>query len=400
MANEFKIKKGLIINGSGSTGDETVLDIQGTQGQLFSVTDSLSGSLFAVSDISGIPILEVFSDDTVKLGTFGSEAVNVVGSELKLPSVVNAGVDTDKFLVLDSSNNVDFRTGAEVLSDIGGGGGGSSPWVADTNGITYTAGNVGIGGASVNNTELKITGNGWFTTGIRIDSDLRTTGTITLSNGVGTSGQVLASTVTGTEWITPSGGGGGGAPVLLTVSILNGVAVTNNQTMTAVNCIGAQDLTSGPAWTSSSSAITIPETGYYEISFAITTTSTGARATDIFGLTVNGTVQDEESNSAYIRNTSGINEGACILTVTKYLIEDDTLGVASRREGTVTTSGSTVSSKSGLSIRRLGEPSTTTGVVSSAESSEATRNIIIGTSATPPTVSTVAINTIYFQREA
>lgn len=126
MANEFKIKKGLIINGSGSTGDETVLDIQGTQGQLFSVTDSLSGSLFAVSDISGIPILEVFSDDTVKLGTFGSEAVNVVGSELKLPSVVNAGVDTDKFLVLDSSNNVDFRTGAEVLSDIGGGGGGSS----------------------------------------------------------------------------------------------------------------------------------------------------------------------------------------------------------------------------------------------------------------------------------
>lgn len=122
MANEFKIKKGLIINGSGSTGDETVLDIQGTQGQLFSVTDSLSGSLFAVSDISGIPILEVFSDDTVKLGTFGSEAVNVVGSELKLPSVVNAGVDTDKFLVLDSSNNVDFRTGAEVLSDIGGGG--------------------------------------------------------------------------------------------------------------------------------------------------------------------------------------------------------------------------------------------------------------------------------------
>ena len=55
MANEFKVKHGLIVNGSGST----VLDVQGSQGQLFSITDSLSGSLFSVGDISGIPILEV-----------------------------------------------------------------------------------------------------------------------------------------------------------------------------------------------------------------------------------------------------------------------------------------------------------------------------------------------------
>lgn len=41
-------------------------------------------------------------------------------NSLNLSSVVNAGTDTDKFLVLDSSGNVDFRTGANVLSDIGG----------------------------------------------------------------------------------------------------------------------------------------------------------------------------------------------------------------------------------------------------------------------------------------
>jgi hypothetical protein len=57
----------------------TVFDIQGSQGQLFSVTDSLSGSLFSVNDISGIPILEVFSDDTVKIGTFNNEAIIVDG---------------------------------------------------------------------------------------------------------------------------------------------------------------------------------------------------------------------------------------------------------------------------------------------------------------------------------
>ena len=76
MANEFKVKHGLIVNGSGST----VLDVQGSQGQLFSITDSLSGSLFSVGDISGIPILEVFSDDTVKVGSYGSEAIIVSGS--------------------------------------------------------------------------------------------------------------------------------------------------------------------------------------------------------------------------------------------------------------------------------------------------------------------------------
>lgn len=77
MANEFKIKNSLIINSSGSV---NALDIQGSQGQLFSVTDSLSGSLFSVSDISGLPIIEVLSDDTVKMGTFANEALIVTGS--------------------------------------------------------------------------------------------------------------------------------------------------------------------------------------------------------------------------------------------------------------------------------------------------------------------------------
>src|SRR6056300_1352178 len=84
MANEFKVKKGLIVNGSGST----VLDIQGSQGQLFSVTDALTGTLFSVTDISGIPILSVDSDDTVTMGTFGENTLVVSGSR------VGIGTDT------------------------------------------------------------------------------------------------------------------------------------------------------------------------------------------------------------------------------------------------------------------------------------------------------------------
>ena len=72
MANEFKVRKGLIVQGSGSN----IFDVQGSQGQLFSVTDSLSGSLFSVNDISGIPIMEVFSDNTIKMGTFNPNTKN------------------------------------------------------------------------------------------------------------------------------------------------------------------------------------------------------------------------------------------------------------------------------------------------------------------------------------
>jgi hypothetical protein len=51
----------------GSTSGSTVFDVQGTQGQLFSITDDLSGDLFEVSDISGIPILTVNASGTVTI---------------------------------------------------------------------------------------------------------------------------------------------------------------------------------------------------------------------------------------------------------------------------------------------------------------------------------------------
>jgi hypothetical protein len=57
----------LTVFGSGSA--LPVFAVQGSQGQLFTVTDSLSGSLFSVNDISG-SILEVFSDSTTLIGNY------------------------------------------------------------------------------------------------------------------------------------------------------------------------------------------------------------------------------------------------------------------------------------------------------------------------------------------
>jgi hypothetical protein len=91
MANEFKVKKGLIVDGT-----NTVLDIQGTQGQLFSVTDSLTGDLFSVSDISGIPILNVNS----------SGAVTIDGSlNLGDSDTINIGASNDLQIYHDGSHS-------------------------------------------------------------------------------------------------------------------------------------------------------------------------------------------------------------------------------------------------------------------------------------------------------
>jgi hypothetical protein len=87
MANEFKVKKGLIINGSGGT----ILDVQGDNGQLFSITDSLVGELFSVSDISGIPIISVDSDNIVTMGQFGSNALVVNGDSVAIGTGDPAG---------------------------------------------------------------------------------------------------------------------------------------------------------------------------------------------------------------------------------------------------------------------------------------------------------------------
>ena len=73
MANEFKIRKGLIVEGASGG---TVVNVLGSQGQLLSVTDNLSGSIFAVSDISGVPIFNVNSSG---LSTFDG-SLNVTNS--------------------------------------------------------------------------------------------------------------------------------------------------------------------------------------------------------------------------------------------------------------------------------------------------------------------------------
>jgi hypothetical protein len=80
--------------GPGATG-ATVLNVEGTQGVLFKVIDGLTGSLMSVNNISGLPVLEVFSDNRVVMGTFGDPAMIVSGSNVLIGGPTGAtGVST------------------------------------------------------------------------------------------------------------------------------------------------------------------------------------------------------------------------------------------------------------------------------------------------------------------
>ena len=100
---------------------------------------------------SGITALTLDMSDAGKASFNG--AINI-------GSVSNAGEDTDKFLVLDSSGNVDFRTGSEVASDIGAGSGSVSLTGSTNNTITTVTGSNAIAGEATftyDGSDLKIT---------------------------------------------------------------------------------------------------------------------------------------------------------------------------------------------------------------------------------------------------
>lgn len=51
------------------------LSFEASSGQLFSVTNSLTGTLFAVNDISGLPSIEVLDTGAVRLAQYGGAVV-------------------------------------------------------------------------------------------------------------------------------------------------------------------------------------------------------------------------------------------------------------------------------------------------------------------------------------
>ena len=115
------------VNIVGNTG--TILDVQGSLGQLFSVTDSLTGDLFSVSDVSGSPILNVNSNGNVDIdGKLGiNNNVPAYSLDIALDSVndrinVTAG-GAQKVIINGYGNIIAYGTLTSYNNSLGGGGG-------------------------------------------------------------------------------------------------------------------------------------------------------------------------------------------------------------------------------------------------------------------------------------
>jgi hypothetical protein len=85
-----------------ATGSGTALLFEGQEGLLFGVTDNLSsGTIFSVSDITGLPALEYNADGELKLGEYAQNIVSYRG--IKSPIESNTDGATVTF-DLDVSN--------------------------------------------------------------------------------------------------------------------------------------------------------------------------------------------------------------------------------------------------------------------------------------------------------
>jgi len=86
----------LNVAGSGSVSNTSLSSVNGNNGRLFEVTDDLSNSLFSVNTIAGLPVIEAFADNTVKLGKYnaGSGVLNISGSSVELSGTIKTAAPT------------------------------------------------------------------------------------------------------------------------------------------------------------------------------------------------------------------------------------------------------------------------------------------------------------------
>jgi hypothetical protein len=98
---------------SGVSGS-TVFSVEGTNGDLFQVTDDLSNSLMSVNNISGLPVFEVFANDTILYGDFSArgytttikKTVSASGSLFTVDSTLYNGVFMEYVLVTGTNSRV------------------------------------------------------------------------------------------------------------------------------------------------------------------------------------------------------------------------------------------------------------------------------------------------------
>lgn len=188
--------------GTGNSTDITLrvaadgnLSFEGTAGQLMSITNSLTGTLFAVNDISGIPSIEVLDTGLVKINEFNGN--------LQIGGTTNTA---NQVTFKGTTDSTSITTGAIVAS---GGvavtknlyAGGSLVAASGTTGAGYFGlGTVLSSGAGANDTTLRwdgSSGNLRFSYGTSIVGTMSSAGHLTVNGGItASSGTIYGATYT------------------------------------------------------------------------------------------------------------------------------------------------------------------------------------------------------------
>ena len=104
------------------TGSGTALLFEGTEGQLFGITDNLSsGTIFSVADITGLPTIEVNSDGQVILCEYGSGTIiynDFIGNDSLIHiSGVNLGASGIRFSDGTTQTTVSTDTNTQLSTE-------------------------------------------------------------------------------------------------------------------------------------------------------------------------------------------------------------------------------------------------------------------------------------------
>lgn len=178
--------------------------------------------------------------------------------------------------------------------------------------------------------------------GSRVYGSLQVDGTLLDSSGdAGTSGQVLSSTGTGTNWVA-AGGGGGGISNYAKYTGTGTPNVNGSATYTEISWINTTPQFSNGTWSATASAITVPNTGLYLVQVNWSLTSTVQRSNVGVRFAVNNTIESELAAHNYIRSTSGHNEASANLSTTLSLTAGDEVSIYAAQlaaTGTVTLVG-------------------------------------------------------------
>ena len=105
----------------------SVLSYEGTNGQLFSIVDSLSDTIFSVNDISGLPSIEVFANGVVRMAEFSGNVD--IASDLFVTGNITGSVSNVTLIPTNTTAGTYYPTFVAAAT-------GSEPARTDTS-LTY-----------------------------------------------------------------------------------------------------------------------------------------------------------------------------------------------------------------------------------------------------------------------